>query len=383
MDNGFSMIRYIIGSSRIKFSILENLYAPIRLDKYKLMVMYIDAHSIFYRLYRNSAMELITDKNKPMIIRDMVIGFWNVIGHYRRFMATRLHMDNDIFVMFNRRKSEYHSSLIHGYNSNLIHRYDKDDKDYGLLNELVDESWKYICSISPYIEGVYCLTNDGIDDFALMKKIGFDNPNCYYTIFTKNSYAMQFIGPNVSMLVNKRDDSYLLTHKNWLRDGILRGKKSDGVSTLFQPQMLPLAWAFVGCSDVSVKHTRHIMQLPNMMRKMSNHIETEELFADISFESFMELIENDFNTGKLAVQSDKTLLINRYKAFSGYLSAASISKDKMMKVMAQCIDIFDENELEKLNNILASGSDNPEVLDLTNLNMSNGIGNYYNNDWEG
>lgn len=377
--DSFTMVRYLIGASRIKFSILEELYKDVDPSRYKLMVMYIDAHSIFYRLYREKAIGIITTEDIPMLVRDIVIGFWNVIGHYRRFIATRLRLDNDIFVMFNRKKSAYHNELIDGYNEKVIDRYRADNKDYQVLNVVIEQAWEFICSLSPYMEGIYCLQNDGIDDFALMQRIGLDNPDYYYTIFSRNAYTFQFIKPNVSVLYGKRDNSYLVTDKNWVTDGVLHDKKSDGVSqVLLTPNMLPLAWAFVGCPDVSVKHSKHVSMMPFILRKMTTLAEAEDLFPGISFDSFLEIIKDHLNTSRMAIKADKDNLSDRYKAFSGYLSAASISKDKMLKIVAQCNDVFNENELERLNALLAEGSNDPDVLDLTNLNMSEGIRNYYN-----
>ena len=108
MEDLTSLIRYLIGASRIKYEVLENLYATIPTMQYRMGVMYVDAHSIFYRLFREKDFSTVYADSMNELVRDLVVGFFNVIGHYRRFMATRLQLDNDIYVMFNPDLPKWH-----------------------------------------------------------------------------------------------------------------------------------------------------------------------------------------------------------------------------------------------------------------------------------
>ena len=42
-----SLVRYMIGASRIKFEVLDKLYQGIDVSKYRMGVIYVYSHSIF------------------------------------------------------------------------------------------------------------------------------------------------------------------------------------------------------------------------------------------------------------------------------------------------------------------------------------------------
>lgn len=373
-NNNNSLIRYIIGASRIKYEILDQLYAGISMSQYKMGVMYIDAHSIFYRLYKEKNLANLYSSNQGELIRDLVVGFLNVLGHYRRYMATRMGLDNDIYVMFNREPARYNVKQYEEFNKKLYKRYNCDDPNFGFITKSVELAWQFILGLSPYFEGIYCIDNDGIDDFALMCKLGFSD-DIFYTIYSKSMYGTQLIKRNVVQLFNRRDNSRLITEGTCYKKGILFDLKAEASEKL-TPDMLPLLWTFAGCGDVSMSGTKYVQRISTILKDANKMAEENILIPGTSIQSFLDTVGDYLGTGsngcsmRLTIKIDRNQLIKRYRALSPQLAAAAITPDQWARITAQLYDVYDENELENLNELLAAGHVDPELLEITNLNMS-------------
>ena len=368
-----SLIRYIIGASRIKYEVLDNLYAGINTSQYRMGVMYIDAHSIFYRLYKERELANLYSAQKDELVRDLVVGFFNVVGHYRRYMATRMRLDNDIYVMFNRKSPKYNAHFYPNFNQKLYKRYDTSDPNFGFISDALNVAWSFILELSPYFEGIYCMDNSGIDDFAMMVRIGFAD-DIFYTIYSRNMYGTQLIRPNAVQLFNRRDSSRLITYGTCYKKGILYDLKTQADATL-TPNLLPLIWTFSGCGDVSVQSTKYISRISTMIKGLNDMAHDNALSANMSIHSFLDTISNYITLStrcpsSLVLKIDRPILENRYKALSATLASNAITSDQWAKITAQLYDVYNENELEELNNVLAIGNVDPELLEVTNLNMS-------------
>ena len=366
-----SLIRYIIGASRIKYEVLDQLYASINFAPYKMGVMYIDAHSIFYRLFKDRNIVNLYSTDKNDLIRDIVVSFYNVLGHYRRYMATRMRLDNDIYVVFNKSVPKYNDMLVCGFYERIIKRYSTVHPDFGFINEALNSAWSFILDLSPFFEGIYCIDNQGVDDFAVINKLGFRD-DIFYTIYTRNMYATQLIKPNVTQLYNQRDKSRLITYGTCYKSGILKDLKTVAHDKL-TPDLLPILWTFAGCNDISVRSLKYINKTTTMIKIMNKMVDDNMLMKGMSIYSFLDNFGRYLNTttipGTLILKIDKEFIINRFKALSANITSAAITSNQWAKIVAQLYDVYNENELEQLNEALVSGHVNPDLLELTNLNM--------------
>lgn len=370
MDDMTSLIRYLIGASRIKYEVLEQLYATIPTMQYRMGVMYVDAHSIFYRLFREKDLAASYSDTKVELVRDLVVGFFNVLGHYRRFMATRLQMDNDIYVFFNPEITKYHKKYYDGYGADKYKRYDETHPDYGFHASAIRQAYAFIVSLAPYFEGIYCIDSIGVDEYALMARMDFAD-DIFYTIYSRNMYCTQFIRKNVVQLYNRRDNSHIITESNCYSKGILYEKKTEASEKL-TPDMLPLLWTLGGCKDVNVEPSKVVSGISPMVRIANKMVEAGDLTPGMSIQSFLEVAPK-YVKSKFSVQTERAELERRYKVLSAKVAAAAITPDQVAKVRSMCYDIFDENELEQLNELLALGEVDPELLEIGNLNMSEAV----------
>ena len=121
---------------------------------------------------------------------------------------------------------------------------------------------------------------------------------------------------------------------------------------------------------MSVKTTKYIGKISTMIKIANQMIKTKDLIAGMSMQSFMDALPAHMPDKKLQLKVDRSYFIDRYRALSAEMGAAAITSGQMSKVAAHCYDIFNEAELEQMNELLAAGAMDPELLEISNLNMS-------------
>ena len=367
-DSKDSIVKYIIGASRVKYDVLFDIYHGIDLSPYRMAVMYIDAYSIFSRLYRYSNISNIYQGDLDELVKDLVVGFMNVLGHYRRFMATRLGLSNDIYVFFNKYQPSYHKSLIESYGYSLEKRYSVNDVEYGFINQGIEKAYPFIMQLSTYYEGIYCINNQRIDSFAAMKHIGFKD-DIFYTILTRNNYALQMLKDNVVMLYENRNKSFILNTKNAYSDGIQHKRRYKPKNEL-TVDLLPLIWTFSGMKSMDVPRIVYSNTEKTMVKHIDDMFGSGDVIPNISFDSFLEVYAQYIPLGNLRMQVDYPVLFKRYMAFNVDYACKALTNNEKMRIERNIIDLFDEEELENINQMLADQSIDPYLIDSENLYMS-------------
>ncbi|MCM1295033.1 MAG: hypothetical protein NC311_05780 [Muribaculaceae bacterium] len=285
-------------------------------------------------------------------------------------MATRLQMDNDIYVFFCPDQPKYHKKYCPDYGKDRYKRYDTKHPDFGFHAEAIREAYKFIVSLSPYFEGIYCIDDIGVDEFTLMARMDFAD-DIFYTIYSRNMFCTQFIRKNVVQLYNRRDNSHIITEANCYEKGILYEKKTEASSKLTH-DMLPLLWTLGGCKDVNVEPSSVVSGISPMVRIANRMVDAGDLTPGMSIQSFLDVAPK-YVKSKVSVQADRAELERRYKVLSTRVAAAAVTSDQVAKVRSMCYDIFDETELEQLNELLALGEVDPELLEIGNLNLSEAV----------
>jgi len=371
-----SLVRYVIGTSRVKYDTLEKIYrdAGINSKQYRMGVMFVDAHSILYRMFQSRDYgEGDYDSTPEEHVRDIVVGFLNVIGHYRRFMATRLYLDNDIYVLFNPDHSKYHEELCPEYQEDKRQKYNVKSPQYGYHAKAIRQAYQFICGLSQFFEGIYCINCSGIDEYAILGRMDF-KPDILYTIFSRSMYTTQFLDTNVVQLFNRRDESRLITAGRCFQDGVLFEKKTRP-SGYLKPSMVPILMTFAGCRDVGIGTTKCIRGVASMIKVMNKMADAGILVDGMSFQSFMDAVPPFLKSKKTFYESSAELA-RRYKIFDARIAGAALTSDQLARVTAQIYDTYNENELEELNELLVTtqqGSDDPNLLEIWNLHMSTAL----------
>lgn len=374
-----SMMKFLIGRSRIKYAVLDELFRTIYIPQDK-VVFHVDASAILYRLYRNKDLDMIYSVDQDIAIRDLVISFLNVLAHYRRYLVTRLHKTNDILVYFNHKEPGYQRILFSNYRKEW---YDglKNQMNFGPLNHIIEEGFRFIQGLIPYFEGIYMVNGDGVDDFTAMyhtihSKYYGNEKNWYHIIFSRNMLSTQMVDGHCCQLYNKRDDSYIIDLNTVYKNGILKGRKT-AASDHMTAKFLPFIWTLGGCTDISLKKSKYMNGVADAVKSLNPIVDHRALTDDMSIQAFIKALSN-YIEPSAELRLVPTDLINRYRMLDLSLSAAAITEDQKIKIWKNHFDLYDQTGLEEINDHLSNMGENADLLEITNLNMSTCYDNKYN-----
>lgn len=375
------MIRYLIGASQIQYDLLNNLFSKIKLHQ-KQVMFYIDAHSIFYRLYREDGLLSIENYSRDLLVKDLVISFLNVLGHYRRYLITRLHKNNTIIILFNHKLPNYQKTYDNEYCKLLYNRYSPKNEKYAIITSIIEEAYSYICGIIPYIENVYAIDSSvDCDNYSMMASFIQSNntKDILHVIFSRSQITYQLlINKNIVQLENYRTNSRLLYTDNVFNKGIF-DKKDYNIINNIPPQILPLIWSVGGCSDISIKHTKYINGQYRLIKIIDALATKDEINPNMSLTYFLNLIQKELNTKDIL--DDYDFINNRYKVLNLSLSAKAISSSIREQISAAFYNLYDENGLEAINDLILAVNNNSDLIGLTNLNMNIDTTNEYDGSW--
>ena len=362
-----SYIQYLVGASRIRYSVLDTIgITPLKTNH---IVLFIDLHSVLYRIFRTKDLTALNHVPYEVIVKDLTVGIINIAAHYRRYFYTRLKKSNDILFFFNKKLPEYQKKYCPEFNCKLYDRYDPDNPTFGVFGKALEDAIKYIQSLVPYFTGVYFINNMGVDDFAAMKMF-MDEPDyadAYQIILTKNMFAAQLLQPNRIILFNGRSNSYTINHNTVYSKGVLNGRKTQ-VSEHMLPEYLPLLWMVSGCTDVEIKPTKYCKRLTAMCEIADTLAASGKLTPGMSPEYFIDVLASVKNMKNIADDTDT--LLDRYRALNINLAEKAITINQIKRFQEGLIELYDQTELERLNDNLAKLSSNSELIELTALNMA-------------
>ena len=372
MDNVFSMIHYLIGRSRIKYTILDEIFRSVYIPKENHLVFHMDMSSILYRLYREKDLDTIQSVPYEVAVKDLVISIMNTIGHYRRYFTTRLGMSNTIILYFNQVEPSYQSIIFDKYRSSWYKLLNIKNITFGPINQLVNDAVDFIKGIVPYFDGIYFLSSSGVDDYTAINHVMKSRlyKDCYHLIFSRNMLPTQLIGANCSQLYNKRDDSYLISNGTVFKNGILKGRKT-GASDNLTPHSLPFIWTLGGCSDIDLKKSKFANGIADAV-KLVNPMADQGFFSNsVSIQSFLkEFAKYTTKGSSVELKTIPENMVNRYRILNLDLCEAAMTDAQKINLWKGHIDLYDQTGLEEINDKLSSIGANEQLLEITNLNMS-------------
>lgn len=366
-----SVIKYIIGSSRIKYDKLNKLFENIWITDHT-VVLHVDAFAILYRLYREKFLESLYSVQEDVLIKDIVVEFLNVIGHYRRYIATRLNKTNDIIIYYNNKVPKYQYELFKDYNKSYYKLIDPQHKDYGVISKIIRQAMSYIEGIVPYFEGIYLIDNSNIDTYTtiayIMELPQYKN-DTFHIIFSQNQLTLQLLNNHVIQLINHKDKSQIITNKNYINDFLLKNnKKKPNIE--IAPKILPLLWTLCGCPDIDMKATNYIKGIGRTFLWLSDDIKNQFIVPDMSIQSFLNIISRKVTDGAIELRHPTNTILNRYRVLSLSLCISALSDDQKIKIQKNMIDLYDQTMLEQINEMLSNISSFGSLIEITNLNMS-------------
>ena len=75
-----SMLKYLLGKTMIKYETLDTLFTNVYI-KPDQVVFHIDAWHVFKRFFRKKEASFFTTVPEDVLVREVVVGFINIIGY--------------------------------------------------------------------------------------------------------------------------------------------------------------------------------------------------------------------------------------------------------------------------------------------------------------
>lgn len=409
-----NLVQNVVGSSMIKFDILDEMFDKIKISESKI-VFHIDMVAVLCRCYQGRLAELLDNATPSWNVMSFVISMMNVIAHYRKYCVFKLHKENAIVITMDVELSDYQKSIYPDYKWDRIPNYRVDDPIYGNMNKTIREAYKYVQSLCMYFDGIYCIDYDsGIDGLTISAILRNDErfSNSYHILFTRNLAATQLINKYTSILFNQRDKSSLITRDNCYQDGVLRTCSKairERYGSKLPISLIPYVCALGGCRHV-LKPSEIVPNLGAAAKLVNEMLELGLINKSVSIKSFLTSLELYLYKKKekkkpkkkkiSAVDIDTAVeqpeeeiesfelpdnvyndLLDRYRVFSVALSSMAASKNQIIKILRNCIDLYDQNYLEKMNDILSGLGNGNQLIEVTMLNIDRPDRIEYDGSW--
>ena len=364
-----STIKYMIGPSMIKYQVLDDLFKNIRINEH-VVVFHVDAWSILYRMYRTRYLETIHSVPTEVLVKDLVVSFINVLGHYRKYFYKHLHKTNDILVYLNTKLPGYQESVFSDYMKTQYDLLSIRHKDYGAVSYIVQKAFHFIKGLLPYFEGIYYIENDNIDTFTAMNYFMqlSHYQDQYHIIFSRNLLPTQLLNDHTIQLVNKREDSYILYSDDCIKNGFLRDRKTV-VHKDFTSKMVPFILSMSGYSGINMKPIKSVRGVSDVIKLLTPLMKDHIIASDMSIQSFLKEVSSNMRDGGAQLRIGNSM-INRYRAVALDLATKALSNDQKFKLTKHIVDLYDQSMLEMMNEKLSEIGNNPDLLEITSLNMS-------------
>lgn len=359
----------------IKYPVLDT-FLPDTVGSRDPIILHIDADAIIYRLFRKKDLSLIYSVSKDTAVKDVVVGMVNVIGHYRRYIITKLRRNCIIYLYYNTMTPPYQEAMYPGYRASWYRLFNQLHPEYGVVTEIMNKAIPFVASILQYTTGNYMIDNQGVDNPTainyFIRKIERTArsdrrwSDALHIIFSRSVVPLQLLNDNTIQLYPKRDKSYIITANTAYSKGIMEGKKSQA-SDLLRPPSIPYVIMLGGLKDLDMKHTPYARGLTRAAVLISRAIrhDREQYLPDLVLDRLTPLV----NDPKRFVQ-DREQMKYRYNAVALSKSMYAITKSIMIRMESSIVDLYDQNALEEINNLLSQIDADENLIEITSLNLS-------------
>ena len=369
-----SMLKYLLGKTMIKYETLDTLFTNVYI-KPDQVVFHIDAWHVFKRFFRKKEASFFTTVPEDVLVREVVIGFINIIGHYRKYIAAKLKKDNIILIYFNPARSIYHIQYDKDYKADVVSKLvNKYHKDYIIVNSVLSKALKLLMDLVTRIEGVYWLYNYGIDTPSAICYT-MNTPaykKSFHILFSREEQLAELLSENcVQLLQKKKDTHQLLTEKN-CTENISVNHEKEVVTEHLTPKSLRFYFAMNGCSDTG--ENKIILGHPyNIITKLDGLYANGIINDDSSIQTVLaEMSKIDYGI-KRRIKKRFDFIVDRYKMYDLWLAARSISKTAVGHMFHAHFDLYDQEALEQLNEYLIAIDETNDIISLDNLNMTKAV----------
>lgn len=366
-----SMVPRLINSSKIKYAVLDELFKNIQIQE-ETVNLYIDGYYIFYKLYQASYRVDIYRTDMEDFILETVTAFLNVLGHYRRYIITRLGKNNRIFVVYNRTKPSYQSDQYPKYGKQYYERLYPTNFDYGVINTLIEQAVTMAADMCQYFEDIFVVDSKKIEDhvtIAYLRQM-YNGFNIY---LSRSELIYLLLDEHSCMIYPKRDNSEIFTLSNCFYKHF-RSVKYKPRCLSADHALYYLALSGVKSRNIPGTCVKGSVQGAKILDSM---ISNGLMDTHPSIKSSIDYLPRYI--GRELSQDEKTSITLLYNAINIRSALAAMTNAQVTRINNSLINLYDQASLEEINQLIGSQA---EVINISDLNMNQAIPQRSSWDWD-
>lgn len=386
-----------------------------------------------YQSSKNDGLMNSISRMDPNLLRiQLVISILNVVAHYRKYLTFKLRCKNTIVITYDGELSDYQKHYFPELREDRMSKYSQTESGgyYSEFNMAVRDAYRYLQAMCAYFEDIYCIDYDlGVDSATITELVRRDEKyeKSFHILFTRNPIVYQLCDKNTIVLFNKRDKSKILGIGNAIADGIGADQKMSAsvkeklihIPAKMIPHIIMLGrvakvsktvpefnWDFgdiINVLDILIREKyistdispiALIEEIESFIERYLKNREREAKIRkkrkpkhkykplNIGMRFQQEMAQQKINekpktdmpfriSGKIVITDTVyKKLLERYKACCVPIMAAAVSEPQKLRIHSRMYNLFDQNYLESVNDILSDISSQVDLIELTALNCS-------------
>ena len=418
-----SLADMLIGASMIRFDILDQLFEPIKI-KQKQVVFHLDLNAILCRIYQKNTWtaDALSQVDPNMLKLRIIISVLNAIAHYRKYMTFRLRKKNTIVVTYDYQLTAHQKKNYPKLQEEHMDSYRIDHPVFGPINQVIREAYSYIQAVCSYLDDIFCIDPDtGVDSVTTMGLVKQDKryQDSFHILFTRNLIAGQLCDDHTVLIYNKREHSKLLTDKTIISDGLMMEERRTRKNTRekaqekLTPAMVPYVITITSTRKISTAVKSFRWSLEDGIHIILEMLDRKLITNQVSIYSFLDGLEQlmterkskkktrkkrkkKLKMGKQFKQqmeawliehppappavdpipdfviNNKTYeeLIGRYRAVAFSITSAAVTKQQILKIYSRMYNLYNQEYLEELNEILSVLGPNARFIEISILSQN-------------
>lgn len=324
---------------KIKFIILDKIITENCKDitPNSKVNVFINLEDIIKKLAMSNIEDYLKLKNNERNF-ELISNILNLASHYRLFFSKNK-LYSKIFIYINYPFNViYKNRLINlDYRTYYENKYSKNPNHF-VLHEVISNSLPLAKIIVEYIEGVYLIFSDYIENsltpYIINKNIKSDSINF---ILSGDIYDYQYVNNNFYLLLAKKDESTVLTKDNVF--DVLKKKLNVNNTNTIDSRYLPFVISLLGNKKRNIEKIKGIGL--STIIKMINKAVNEQIISSDAFNIniLSNIIKPEF----------RKQLLDNYYCTDIETQYNMLNIKDIYTITSQIIDKFDNVTLKKLN----------------------------------
>lgn len=324
---------------KIKFTKLDEIITQgsTNLNKNSKVNVFINFESVLKKLASSNIEEYLRVKGEERNF-EMISNIINLASHYRLFFSKN-GIYSKVFIYLNYPfKNMYKNRLINAeYRTYYENKYAKNPNHF-VLNEVISSSLPLTKIILEYVEGVYLIQSDYIEN-SLVPYIISDGTteDGVNFIITNDVYDYQYVNNGFFILKPNKDESLLINKDNVMKT--LKQREEISNDSTLDSKYLPFILSLLGNKERNIEKIKRIglVNIIKMIIKaLKEHVISEGVF---NINILSNVIKEEY----------KSLVLNNFYCTDIETQFQMLNIKDLYIITSQLVDKFDNESLKKLN----------------------------------